>query len=109
MAEHVAKLSRRESPVISFTDDEEGRLIHPHTDALVVILNVTNGRVFQILIDTGSSADVLFISAFRQMNVGGATPWPIKKPLYRFDGERVYADWTIQLPVTFDQLPAQVT
>ena len=29
MAEHIAKLSRRENTVISFTDDEAGCLIHP--------------------------------------------------------------------------------
>ena len=82
MAEHVAKLSKRENTVISFTDDEARRLLHPHTDALVVTLSVANGKVFRILIDTGSSADILFTSAFRQMNVGGAKTRPIKTPLY---------------------------
>ena len=80
MVEHVAKLSRRESPVISFTDDEARHLIHPHTDALVVTLNVANGRVFRILIDTRNFVDILFASAFRQMNMGGTTPQPIKTP-----------------------------
>ena len=69
MAEHVAKLSRKESTVIYFTDNEARLLIHPHTDALVVTLSVANGKVFRILIDTGSSADILFVSVFRQMNV----------------------------------------
>ena len=64
MAEHVAKLSRRENLVISFTDDQARCLIHPHIDALAVTLNVANGRVFQILINTGSSADILFVFAF---------------------------------------------
>ena len=44
MAEHVAKLFKRENTVISFTDDEIRHLIHPHTDALVLTLNVVNGR-----------------------------------------------------------------
>ena len=47
IAEHVAKLSKRESTVISFTDDEVRRLIHPYTDVLVVTLNITNGKVFR--------------------------------------------------------------
>ena len=64
MAEHVSKLSKRANTVITFTDDEARRLIHPHTDALVVTLSVANGKVFHILIDTGSSADILFASAF---------------------------------------------
>ena len=65
MVEHIAKLSRRENTVISFTDDKARRLIHAYTDALVVTLSVANGKVFRILIDTGSSADILFVSTFR--------------------------------------------
>ena len=101
MAEHMAKLSKTESLVISFTNDEARRLIPPHTDALVVTLNITNGRVFRILIDTGSSVDILFTSAFHQMNVGGATPRLIRMPLHEFGGEMVYAEGAIQLSMTF--------
>ena len=54
MAEHVAKLSRRMNTVISFTNDETRRLIHPHTDTLVVTLSMANGKVFSILIDIES-------------------------------------------------------
>ena len=75
----------------------------------MVTLNVTNGKVFCILIDTRSSADILFASAFRQMNVGGTKTRPIKTPLYGFGGERVYAEGAIQLPVTFGVHPAKVT
>ena len=64
MVEHVTKLSRRENTVISFIDDEARRLIRPHTDALVVTLSVENEKVFRILIDTESSTDILFASAF---------------------------------------------
>ena len=109
MAKHMAKLSKIEITIISFMDDEARQLIHLYIDALVVTLNVANKRVFRILIDTGSSADILFASAFHQMNVGGATPRPIKMPLYGFDRERVYAEGAIQLPVTFGQCSAQIT
>ena len=84
-------------------------MIHPHTNALVVTLSVTNRKVFRILIDIKSSADILFVSAFCQMNVGGATTRPIKTLLYGFGGERVYAKGAIQLSVTFGQRPTQVT
>ena len=101
MAEHVAKLSRRENMVISFTDDEARHLIHPHADALVVTLSVANRKVFRILIDTGSYADILFASVFRHMNVEGAMTRPIKTPLYGFGREWVYVEGAIQLLVTF--------
>ena len=66
MAEHVAKLSKKENTVISFTNDKVRRLIHPYTDALVLSMNITNGKVFHILVDIGSSVDILFTSAFHQ-------------------------------------------
>ena len=106
MAKHVAKQSKRENTIISFTDDEVRHLIHLHMDALVVTLSVANEKVFCILIDIGSFADILFIFAFCQMNVGGATTRPVKTPLYGFDRERVYAEDAIQLLVTFGQRPA---
>ena len=43
------------------------------------------------------------------MNVGGLTTRLIKTLLYGFDGERVYAEGAIQLPVTFGLRSAQVT
>ena len=95
MVEHMAKLSKRENTVISFTDAEVRHLIHSHTDALVVTLSVANEKVFRNLIDTGSSADILYASSFRQINVGGATTRPIKTPLYGFGGEKVYLEGAI--------------
>ena len=92
MAENVAKLSRRKNIVISFTDKEARCLIHPHTDGLMETLSVDNGKVFRILIDTGSSANILFAYAFRHMKVGGSMTRPIKTPLYGFGRERVYAE-----------------
>ena len=75
----------------------------------MVTLSVANGKVFCILIDTGSSATILFISAFRQMKLGGTTRRPIKTPLYGFGRKMVYAEGVIQLPITFGQCPTQIT
>ena len=50
----------------------------------MVTLSVANRKVFRILIDTGSYKDILFISEFRQMNVGGAVMRMIKTSLYGF-------------------------
>ena len=84
-------------------------LIHPYTDALVVTLNVANGRVFWILIDIESFTNILFTYAFHQMNVGGGTPRPIKTLLYGVGRERVYVEGAIQLQVSIGQRPTQVT
>ena len=43
------------------------------------------------------------------MNMGEAKTRLIKTPLYGFDGEMVYIEGAIQLPVTFGVHPAKVT
>jgi len=57
--------SRKYNPlVIGFSDDDYAGVSLPHTDALVVTLTIANYQTRRILVDTGSSADILFKSAF---------------------------------------------
>ncbi|PON38132.1 hypothetical protein PanWU01x14_315020 [Parasponia andersonii] len=70
MAEHIVKLSKRESAPIMFTEEKARRLIHPYNDALIVVLKIANGRVFWVLVDMGSLMDTLFALAYQKMNIG---------------------------------------
>ena len=56
----VPKISRRESPVIGFSEEDARRLHHPHDDALVVSVRVGDYNVHRMLVDSGSSADILY-------------------------------------------------
>ncbi|GMN54123.1 hypothetical protein TIFTF001_023250 [Ficus carica] len=100
MAEHISKICRQDSPQITFTDDEADRLLHPHNDALVGEIRVANNVVRCVLIDSGSSADVMFMDAFSRLKIEGATLTPAKTPLYGFAGDCVRAAGTVRLPVT---------
>ena len=60
----VPKIVRRESPIIGFLEDDAKRLHHPHDDALVVSLRVGDYNVHRMLVDNGSSADILYYPAF---------------------------------------------
>ena len=84
------------------------KAIHPHNDALVVSLKVTNNLVHRVLIDNGSSVDVFFKSALDKMNLEGAKLKPVKKPLYNFAGERIDAERIITLLTTLGEAPQQV-
>ncbi|GFS30390.1 hypothetical protein Acr_00g0011640 [Actinidia rufa] len=55
---------------ITFSNDDLRGLHLPHDDALVVSVVIANFNVQRILIDNGSSADILFISAFERMKIG---------------------------------------
>jgi len=52
--------SRKYNPlIIGFSDDDYAGVSLPHTDALVVTLTIANYQTRRILVDTGSSADIL--------------------------------------------------
>ncbi|XP_065626269.1 uncharacterized protein LOC136066230 [Quercus suber] len=61
----VPKIARRESPVIGFSEEDARRLHHPHDDALVISLQVGDYNLHRVLIDNGSSADILYYPAYQ--------------------------------------------
>ena len=65
----VLKISWRESLVIGFSEEYVRRLYHPHDDALVVSVRVGDYNVHRMLVDNGSSADILYYPAFQQMGI----------------------------------------
>lgn len=48
------------APAISFREDDEEGVLYPHDDALVVTIQITNFTMRRILINNGSSANILF-------------------------------------------------
>ena len=59
------KMARREDPIIGFLENDARHLHHPHDDALVVSLRVGDYNVHRMLVDNGSSADILYYPAFQ--------------------------------------------
>ena len=65
----VPKITQRESPIVGFSEEDARRLHHPHDDALVISIRVGDYNVHQVLVDNGSSADILYYPAFQQMGI----------------------------------------
>ena len=61
----VPKITLRESSVIGFSEEDARRLHHPHDDALVVSVWVGDYNVHWMVVDNGSSADILYYPAFQ--------------------------------------------
>ena len=76
-------------------------MLHPHNEAIVISAPVANNLIRRILIDNGSSTDIIFKSALDKMKLTELRPTPILTPLFGFSGERVMTEGTIDLPVTF--------
>ena len=65
----VSKLPRIDA-TITFSDSDLEGCLHPHDDPLVVRAIVANTTVHRVLVDNGSSADIIFASAFDKMGIG---------------------------------------
>ena len=96
----IPKIIRRESPIIGFSKEDARRLHHPHDDALVVSVRVGDYNVHRMLVDNGSSADILYYPAFQQMRINRARLIPTNAPLIGFGGIRVLPVGAITLSVT---------
>ncbi|KAG7552776.1 Ribonuclease H-like superfamily [Arabidopsis thaliana x Arabidopsis arenosa] len=84
---------------ISFTQSDLEGVDTPHNDPLVVELIIGDSRVTRVLIDTGSSVDLIFKDVLAIMNVSDRQIKPVSRPLAGFDGDFVMTIGTIKLPV----------
>ena len=74
---------------ITFTDEDAKRIHHPHDDALVISLLIADYITRRVLVDNGSSADILYYPAFQQMRLGRDQLRPVNSPLVGFGGMKV--------------------
>ncbi|KAL5544419.1 hypothetical protein UlMin_008203 [Ulmus minor] len=107
LAEHKNKAPRFSNEPIIFTEEEASGLWHPHKDAIVVALRIASRKVYKILIDNGSSADILFRSTLNRMDLVGAKFNPIKSALYGFTGDSIHSEGVLNLPVELGTHPCQ--
>lgn len=80
-----------------------------HDDPLVVKLLIANCLIYHILVDGGSSANVMFLHCFSELRIPVLRLRPYPSPLIDFSGERPYPLGTIALQVTVGEWPIQVT
>ena len=104
----VSKLPRLDT-TITFSDSNLEGCQHPHDDPLVVRAIVANTTVHRVLIDNGSSADIIFASAFNKMGFGRENLEPVNTHLRGFSGEKVLPLGSIRLVLTLGEPPSQVT
>ncbi|KAL5538814.1 hypothetical protein UlMin_042236 [Ulmus minor] len=107
LAEHKNKAPRLSNEPIIFTEEEASGLWHPHKDAIVVTLRIASRKVYKILIDNGSSADILFRSILNRMDLVGANFESIKSALYGFTGDSIHLEGVLNLPVELGTHPCQ--
>jgi hypothetical protein len=103
------KSQKHEAQVIGFSDDDYAGVSLPHTDALVLSLAIANHKIHRILIDTRSSANILYRSAFELMKIDRSKVIPARHSLVGFTREQVLPLGSIELPVMAGAYPRQRT
>ena len=64
------RVKSTDEQTITFTDEDAERIHHPHDDAIVITLLIIDYITRRVLVDNGSSADILYYPAFQQMKLG---------------------------------------
>ena len=90
---------------ITFTDEDAERVHHPHDDAIIITLLIANYTIRRVLVDNGSSADILYYLAFQEMRLRQDLLHPVNSPLVGFGGMKVQSVGTVTLPVVVRAYP----
>ena len=61
----LPKLTRVNDPTIHFTKDDARRLHQPYDDALVISLSIVDFNTQRVLVDSGSSTNILYYPIFQ--------------------------------------------
>ncbi|VFQ92709.1 unnamed protein product [Cuscuta campestris] len=90
-----SKQVRREP--ITFTDRDLPATGEDHNDPLVITMDMGGVDVSWVLVDTGSSVNVLYLDAFEKLKLCRTRLEPLKTPLSGFTRDSVEAEWSILL------------
>ena len=107
--DYLPKPTTVSDPPINFTEEDIRRLHHPHDDALVINLSTADFNAWRVLVDNGSSTDILYYPAFQQIRINEERLLLSDTPLMRFGGTKVFPVGSIALPVTIGTYPQQIT
>uniref|UniRef100_A0A2N9GVB7 Reverse transcriptase domain-containing protein n=1 Tax=Fagus sylvatica TaxID=28930 RepID=A0A2N9GVB7_FAGSY len=104
VTQKMDKKPRLEDLPVTFTEEDARKVFHPHDDALVVTLEIAGYSTRRVLIDNGSSADIIYLTAFQQMRIDKNQLRPIETPLVGFTGTSVYPLGIITLQLIADRI-----
>jgi hypothetical protein len=90
--------------LITFTEEDFRLKSTNHNNAMVIKVIIAGWVIGKILVDNGSSADILFLKTFEKMNLSQRMLHPPEYPLLGFGGETIKPVGKLSLPVSFGDL-----
>ena len=90
---------------MSFNEGDARGVKQPHNDPLVIMLNIEGFNTKRILVDNGSSADIIYLPAFQQLRLDPRRLRSFDSPLVSFSRDRVYPKGIVTLMVIVGSYP----
>jgi len=85
--------------VLGFSDENKLETIQPHDDALVVTLRISGYDVKMVMIDQGSTIEIMYPDLFKGLNLKLENLTAYSSPLVSFEGKMVISKGQIRVPV----------
>ncbi|XP_021751222.1 uncharacterized protein LOC110716878 [Chenopodium quinoa] len=86
-------------PEVIISEKDSGGVRQPHDDPMVIECKVANQRVGRILIDTGSSSDLISHKCLTKLKYRPESIQPVSHPLVGFGGGVIHPIGQVDLPV----------
>jgi len=90
-------------PLITFTDDDFHGVDHQQDDPMVITVELENYAVKKVLIDQGSSIDILYWTTYQKLQLPPTAMVPYDEPIYGFSKEKVSTRGYIDLHIIFGE------
>lgn len=81
-----------------FADADEVGVTYPHNNALVITLKIGSANMNRVLIDTRSSANIIFKKTLDSLNIKGLKMKTTDTTLYGFTESYTFPLCSVQLP-----------
>ena len=95
--------------IISFSEEDARGTHQPHDDALVITMNIVGFTTKRVMVDNGSSVDILYLQTYQQMKLDKEKMRPMEAPLVGFTGDKVFLVDIVILSITVGTYPKLVS
>ena len=92
-----------------FLEEDAKGIKQPYDDPLVITIMIEGFNTRKVLVNNGSSADIIYLFAFQQLKVDPKRLCPFESPIVSFSGDTVYPKGIVTLTITAGSYPLQVT
>ena len=95
-----SKRARVEMPlVMGFSDEDKIGTIQSHDDALVITLRIGGYNVKRVMVDQGSTTEIMYPDLYKGLNLKAEDLTPYSSPLVSFEEKIIIPKDQIRLPV----------